>query len=135
MSSSDIEHLNVRDLQTLPDEGPVVMLNFMRFREYSLGGNGTGWAAYLRYSALAVKLIKGVGGTIIWAAKAEAIALGGADRHHWDYAALVRYPSCAAFLSMMEPSGYAAANIERNNGCADHLIIATPELFGNFNAA
>lgn len=133
MPPADIAHLNVRELQALPDEGSVVMLNLMRFRDHSLDGKGSGWDAYLRYSALSIKLIKGVGGTIVWAAKAEAIALGSMDRHRWDYAALVRYPSRAAFLSMMESSDYAIANIERNNACADHLIVAMHELFNRLN--
>jgi hypothetical protein len=135
MPAADIAHLNVRDLLALPDEGSVVMLNLMRFREHSADGKGSGWDAYLRYSTLSIKLIKGVGGTIIWAAKAEAIALGSTEQHRWDYAALVRYPSRAAFLMMMKSSDYAAANIERDNACADHLIIATHELFSKFNAA
>ena len=135
MSAAHIANLNIRDVRALPDKGPVVMLNLMRFREYSADGKGSGWDAYLRYSALSIKLIKGVGGTIIWAAKAEAIALGSTEQHRWDYAALVRYPSRAAFLSMMESSDYATANIERDNACADHLIVATHELFSKLSAA
>jgi uncharacterized protein (DUF1330 family) len=132
---ADIEHLNVHELRLLPDKEPVVMLNLMRFRERSLDGKGSGWDAYLRYSAMTIKLIKSVGGTVIWAAKAEAIALGNMDRHRWDYAALVRYPSSAAFLSMMSSSSYADANVERNNACADHLIIATHELYNKLGVA
>jgi uncharacterized protein (DUF1330 family) len=107
------------------------MLNLMRFRERSLDGHGSGWDAYLRYSALAIKLIKARGGTIVWAGDAEAVALGEADRHRWDYVALVRYPSRAAFLDMMTSPQYAAANVERENGCADHAIIAVRETYNN----
>lgn len=118
-------------MRALPDDGPVTMLNLMRFREYSLDGNGSGWDAYLRYSALAIKLIKAHGGTIIWTGKAEAVALGRADAYRWDYVALVRYPSRSAFLSMMTSADYSRANIERKNGCTDHLIVATCETFNN----
>ena len=124
-----IDHLNEAALKALPDDAPVTMLNLMRFRERSLDGNGSGWDAYLRYSALAIKEIKGRGGNIIWTGDAEAVALGIADRHRWDYVALVRYPTRAAFLDMMISPQYAKANIERENGCVDHLIIAVRETY------
>lgn len=127
-----IDHLNETVLKTLSDDGPVTMLNLMRFRERSLDGNGSGWDAYLRYSALTIKLIKARGGTIIWTGTAEAVALGEPDRHRWDYVALVRYPSRAAFIDMMTSADYAAANVERENGCADHTIIAVKETYRKF---
>ncbi len=111
------------------------MLNLMRFRERSLDGKGSGWDAYLRYSALTIKLIKAQGGTIIWTGEAEAVALGEPDRHRWDYVALVRYPSRAAFLAMMRSPEYAAANVERENGCSDHAIVATRQTYSNLSEA
>lgn len=125
----DEDPLNVDHLAALPDNGPVVMLNLMRFRERSLDGNGSGWDAYLRYSAMAIVLIKARAGTIIWTGEAEAVALGVPDSNRWDYAALVRYPSRAAFIDMMTSPEYAAANVERVNGCARHTIIATHETY------
>jgi len=124
-----IEHLNDEALRKLPDDAPVVMLNLMRFREKSLDGNGSGWDAYLRYSRLTITLIKAQGGTIIWAGDAEAVALGVPDKHRWDYVALVRYPSRAAFLAMMHSPDYAVANVARENGCADHAIVAIRETY------
>ena len=129
-----IDHLNDEALRALPDDAPVVMLNLMRFRERSLDGNGSGWDAYLRYSRLTIKLIKAQGGTIIWAGDAEAVALGVPDKHRWDYVALVRYPSRAAFLAMMCSPEYALANVERENGCADHAIVAIRETYNKLAA-
>ena len=127
-----IDHLNEQALKALRDDGPVTMLNLMRFRERSRDGKGSGWDAYLRYSALTIKLIKARGGTIIWTGNAEAVALGEPHRHRWDYVALVRYPSRVAFLDMMTSPEYAAANLERENGCADHAIIAVNETYRKF---
>lgn len=129
-----IDHLNEATLKALPDHGPVTMLNLMRFRERSLDGRGSGWDAYLRYSALAIRRIKAVGGTIVWTGNAEAVALGVPDRHRWDYVALVRYPSRAAFLAMMTSPEYAVANVERENGCADHAIVAVHETYNKLAA-
>ena len=130
-----IDRLNVDDLKAVTDDTAVTMLNLMRFRERSLDGNGSGWDAYLRYSALAIKLIKARGGSIVWTGRAEAVALGNPDAHRWDYVALVRYPSRAAFLDMMRSSEYAAANIERENGCADHAIVAVRESYNGLAKA
>jgi uncharacterized protein (DUF1330 family) len=128
-----VDGLNTDLLQALPDDGPVAMLNLMRFRERSLDGNGSGWDAYLRYSALTIKLIKKVGGTIFWAGEAQAVALGVPEAHRWDYVALVRYPSRAAFLEMMQSEDYRTSNVERENGCADHAIVAIRETYNGLS--
>src|SRR5436190_1879371 len=57
-----VDLLNVRGLEAIDHQGPIVMVNLMRFRERSLDGNGSGWDAYLRYSALTVPMIKARGG-------------------------------------------------------------------------
>lgn len=129
-----ISHLNDAALRALADDVPVVMLNLMRFRETSLDGNGSGWDAYLRYSRLTIGLIKAQGGTIVWTGDAEAVALGVPDAHRWDYVALVRYPSRASFLAMMHSPAYAVANVERENGCADHAIVAMRETYNKLTA-
>src|SRR5437764_1868167 len=107
MSPATIDELNVEALSALPDDAPVTMLNLMRFRARSLDGNGSGWDAYLRYSALTIKLIKAQRGTILWTGAAEAVALGVPEENRWDYAALVRYPSRASFIAMMTSVDYA----------------------------
>jgi len=61
-----VDLLNVKGLQALDPQAPVVMVNLMRFRARSLDGDGSGWDAYLRYSALTVPMIKARGGTLLW---------------------------------------------------------------------
>ena len=133
--AAHIDHLNIDELAKLPDEGPVVMLNLMRFHTGALSGKGTGEDAYLRYSALAIKQIKARGGTIIWTGKPETVALGLQAQNAWDYVALVQYPSRAAFIAMMTSPEYALANAERIDGCAEHAIIAVRETYRKFEAA
>ncbi|MGY3456302.1 hypothetical protein ACVWW5_001752 [Bradyrhizobium sp. LM3.4] len=50
--------LNIHGLGRLDQDAPVVMLNLMRFHERSRDGDGSGWDAYLRYSAVTVPMIK-----------------------------------------------------------------------------
>jgi uncharacterized protein (DUF1330 family) len=128
-----VDLLNVKGLQELDPSAPVVMVNLMRFHERSLDGGGSGWDAYLRYSALTVPLIKARGGTLLWTGDAKAVALGPQDGNQWDYLALVYYPSVAAFIDMMTSQDYERrCDPHRANACAEHVIIATKEAYSKF---
>jgi uncharacterized protein (DUF1330 family) len=132
MSIESVAHLNADLIRSLPDDGPVVMVNLVRLREHALNGEGSGWDAYQRYSAAVVKLLKPRSATILWAGDVEGVALGIPEANRWDYAVLVRYPSRAVFLEMLNSADYAVANIERENALADHVIFAVKETFGKF---
>ena len=128
-----VDLLNIEGLKELEHQGPIVMVNLMRFHERSLDGDGSGWDAYLRYSALTVPMIKARGGTLLWTGDARAVALGEQDTNQWDYLALVYYPSVAAFVDMMTSQDYEnSCDPHRRNGCADHLIICTKEAYSKF---
>jgi len=128
-----VDLLNIEGLKELEHQGPVVMVNLMRFHERSLDGDGSGWDAYLRYSASTVPMIKARGGTLLWTGEAMAVALGPQAGHQWDYLALVYYPSVAAFIDMMTSDDYARlSDPHRRNGCAEHVIIATNEAYSKF---
>jgi uncharacterized protein (DUF1330 family) len=128
-----VDLLNIEDLKQLEHRGPIVMVNLMRFRERSLDGDGSGWDAYQRYSALTVPMIKARGGTLLWTGNAKAVALGRQDGNQWDYLALVYYPDVAAFVDMMISADYEnLSDPHRRNGCAEHVIIATAEAYSKF---
>ncbi|WP_431015571.1 DUF1330 domain-containing protein [Bradyrhizobium pachyrhizi] len=128
-----VDLLNVKGLNELDREAPVVMVNLMRFRARSLDGDGSGWDAYLRYSALTVPMIKARGGTLLWTGSAETVALGEPAGQCWDYLALVYYPSVAAFIDMMTSADYEdRCDPHRRNGCEEHVIIATREAYSKF---
>lgn len=128
-----VDLLNVEGLNEVDREAPVVMVNLMRFRERSLDGNGSGWDAYLRYSALTVPMIRARGGTLLWTGEAKAVALGAEAGNQWEYLALVFYPSVAAFIDMMTSADYEAlCDPHRRNGCEEHVIICTKEAYSKF---
>jgi uncharacterized protein (DUF1330 family) len=130
-----VDLLNIEGLKGLELNGPVVMVNLMRFYARSLDGDGSGWDAYLRYSALTVPMIKARGGTLLWTGDAKAVALGEQAGQQWDYVALVYYPSVAAFIDMMTSADYEnLSDPHRRNGCAAHVIIATKEAYSKFKA-
>jgi uncharacterized protein (DUF1330 family) len=131
-----VDLLNIEGLEQLELQGAVVMVNLMRFRDRSLDGDGSGWDAYLRYSALTVPMIKARGGTLLWTGSAKAVALGPKHGHEWDYVALVHYPSVAAFIDMMTSAEYEnRCDPHRRNGCAEHIIVATAEAYSKFKIA
>ena len=128
-----VDLLNVRGLKELEHRGPVVMVNLMRFRVRSLDDDGSGWDAYLRYSALTVPMIKARGGTLLWTGDARAVALGAAEDNQWDYLALVSYPDVAAFVDMMTSVDYETrCDPHRHNGCEAHVILCTSEAYSKF---
>jgi uncharacterized protein (DUF1330 family) len=128
-----VDLLNIEGLEALDRQAPVVMVNLMRFHARSLDGDGSGWDAYLRYSAHTVPMIKARGGTLLWTGNAKAVALGQQAGNQWDYVALVYYPSVAAFIDMMTSPDYEnLSDPHRRNGCAEHLIIATSEAYSKF---
>lgn len=123
------KELNETLVRSLPDNGPVVMVNLVRFVEKSRDGDGTGWDAYLRYSRMTMPLIKGVGGTVLWAGDAEGFSFGSHPGGVWNYIVLVCYPSRAAFLEMMTSDAYAKANVHRDNAVDEHLIVSTTQTY------
>ncbi len=124
--------LNEGLIRELPDTGPVVMVNLVRFHESARDGDGSGWDAYLRYSRLFMPLLKACGGTILWSGDAEGLAYGALDGPVWDYIVLVQYPSRAAFLETVTSPDYERANVHRENGVSDHVIISTSETYSKF---
>jgi uncharacterized protein (DUF1330 family) len=114
------KEINAELIASLPDEGPVVMVNMLRLRDR---------AAYKRYSEQTMPLIKARGGTVLWAGDGEAVAFGDAQADRWDYVVLVRYPSRAAFLDMMRSDEYTAANVHREQAVDKHVILATAETY------
>ena len=70
------KELNEGFVRSLPDNGPVVMVNLLRFKKESADGDGSGWDAYSRYSKAIPPLLKSVGGTILWAGDVEGAAYG-----------------------------------------------------------
>jgi uncharacterized protein (DUF1330 family) len=125
--------LNEALVRGLPDNGPVVMVNLVRFRDRSLDGHGTGKDAYLRYSRAVMPMIKARGGGVLWAGDAEGAAFGQVAGGCWSYVVLVQYPSRAAFLDMVTSPEYAGANVHRENGVDDHVIVAANQTYAKLS--
>lgn len=112
------------------DDTPLLMLNLLRFRpqaSYATTSSHapcSGREAYARYSQTALRKVRGVGGDVQLMAAAQAALIAPADEQ-WDELLLVRYPSKAAFLSMLADPEYRAATEHRTAALADSRLIAT----------
>jgi uncharacterized protein (DUF1330 family) len=56
------------------------------------------------------------------------------EGERWDWVVLAQYPSRAACVSMMTSPEYAAANIDRENGVEDHVILAANQTHSKFTS-
>jgi uncharacterized protein (DUF1330 family) len=112
-----------------PDQGPVVMLNLLRYNDQASDGSGrTGREAYLDYGTHVVPMVLGLGGSIVFQGDAHPSVIGPADER-WDEVVLVRYPSRAAFLGMITSAEYLAIHHHREAGLADsRLVPMTPNV-------
>ena len=117
-------------LRDFPSEGPVFMLNLVKYREHSLDGQGSGRDAYYRYAQSAGKLIEERGGKVLWAGIIEHPALHEGGDVDWDWSVLVYYPSRAAFVDMVTHPEYEKANLHRENGLEKHVILASRSVVG-----
>jgi len=113
----------VEALRESTDEGPVTMLNLVKYRDQSSDGDGTGREAYQRYTSVAQGLVEAQGGKVLWAGVMGEAALNEGDNDvDWDWGLLVFYPSRAAFIAMVTSPEYLAANEHRKNGLEKHII-------------
>ncbi|HET9105341.1 MAG TPA: DUF1330 domain-containing protein [Solirubrobacteraceae bacterium] len=118
-------------LQGAADDGPVVMLNLLRFHERAVGIDAsdgiTGAEAYGRYGAGVTAFLARAGGEVLLALRPEASVIGP-EASEWDLVLAVRYPSRAAFMAMITDPEYLAVHQHRTAGVVDSRLIACAAL-------
>ena len=97
------------ELINAPDEGPVVMLNLLKFK--ASGGS----KEYGKYGDSVVQMVEKQGGKVLWLGKVDQTLIGPVD-DTWDAVALVQYPSRKAFIEMTSTKEYDAAHEHREGG-------------------
>ena len=115
--------------KALPRDKPVMMINFVKFREhaeYEDGRQATGAEAYAAYGRDSASVFQRVGGEIIWRGKPEVMLIGPFEKA-WDLAFIARYPTAGAFLEMVTDPVYREAVKHRTAGVLDSRLIRTGE--------
>jgi uncharacterized protein (DUF1330 family) len=105
------------------DDGPVVMLNLLKFKDTATSG-GTGAASYNRYGDSVTRMVEERGGRILWSGRVDQVLIGEEAANGWDAIALVQYPSRQAFLDMVSDDTYLKSHEHREGGLADTVLLA-----------
>jgi uncharacterized protein (DUF1330 family) len=114
------------ELAEAPDEGPVVMLNLLKFKTRADGAEGTGASEYAKYGESVVQMVESRGGKVLWMGRADQMLIGDAAEG-WDSVALVQYPSRKDFLEMVSTPEYEKAHEHRESGLERTVLIACTE--------
>lgn len=114
-------------------EGPVTMLNLLRYAEvadYSAspeldpGDPISGRDAYALYSAEVLPIVDSLGGEVVVFGPCHRTVIGPTDEQ-WDDIALIRYPEIGAFMSMASSEDYRAIVGHRTAALADSRLVPT----------
>ncbi|MGQ5701798.1 DUF1330 domain-containing protein [Sandaracinobacteroides sp. A072] len=120
----------VRDLRDNGPEGPVVMLNLLKFRDRAAYPDGhpdagsTGREAYARYQHNFTVSVGAVSrAEVLYDGPVMRCFIGDADLNDWDQMLIVRYPSRGHFLAMMADEGYKAGLVHRYAGLERTVLL------------
>ena len=129
MGSVEIEAGACEAFAQLPnDDGPISMLNLLRFRDaadYSAPPEQTscsGREAYRRYIALAMPIVQAVGGRVIFMGSYVGSVIAPANEE-WDDMLLVEYPSRRHFAEALTSAAYRAVVFHRTAALCDSRLI------------
>ena len=110
-------------------EGPIYMLNLLKFREKAEYEDGreselSGFEAYAIYGLGVAKLIREYGGEVKFSAGVSRIMVGSVEEP-WDLVAIAMYPSRQAMLEMVTSEKYAEIGVHRSAGLSGQINIET----------
>lgn len=112
-------------MMKMADDGPIHMLNMLRFREqaaYEDGREATGAEAYKTYGAESGPIFSRVGGKIAYSWSPKLVLIGP-DADYWDMIFVAEYPNAAAFGEMVKDPEYQKAVVHRQAAVADSRLI------------
>ena len=106
----------------LPDTGPFVMVNLLKFKKDSTPDGKSGRDAYRRYSHNVLPLLLKVGGKVVWSGNVDQVFIG-AKEDEWDFVLLVEYPSKKAFMEMVSAPEYTVVQQDREAGLEKAVLM------------
>jgi uncharacterized protein (DUF1330 family) len=111
------------------DEGPMAMVNLLRFREQALEPDEgmTGAEAYGLYSQGVVPFLKTAGAKVLSAVACSQSVIGPVEPE-WHMTIIVEYPSRETFLQMVGNPDYQEVARHRTAALADSRLILSTRL-------
>ena len=107
----------------------IAMLNLLKFREKAIykdgrSGNISGREAYMRYANAMTKIVEREGGRILFTGRIVGLVIGAVEKM-WDVAAIMEYPSRAAFQRIVTLPEVQEIGVHREAGLEGQLLIMT----------
>jgi len=118
-----------------PPQGPVVMLNLLRFREVADYAKSpelapstpiSGEEAYRRDAAHTLPLLREAGSEVLFQGTSRSYLIGPSDER-WDMVLLVRCRSAQDFLAFASSDAYLAGAGHRTAALADSRLLPVTE--------
>ncbi|MCH7741881.1 MAG: DUF1330 domain-containing protein [Proteobacteria bacterium] len=109
------------------DEGPVFMLNLLKFDAVTEDGSMSGAESYAKYGELAGPFVVKHGGKLVWSGVPTEQLIGDMD-YDWDLVLLVSWPKRQNLLDLIADPEYEAISHYRGNGLQRSMLIAMDEL-------
>ncbi len=125
-------HSRVEALMADTSDGPVVMLNLLKFRAKAVYADGraselTGRQAYDLYAAAMQKVIEEHHGRVLFGGNIASLVIGDVG-DLWDTCVLVEYPSAAAFAAIVTSPEVTEIGVHRAAGLEGQLLIRVTQL-------
>jgi hypothetical protein len=114
--------------QTLPQNMPLAMMNFLEYPALAKGYAAEGRATYLRYGRQAIRAVHAVGGQFLFAGQITAVLSAPRSpdwQAPWDDLAGMIYPDPTAIFAMEQFPFYRRALGDRDAGLKRTRVIAT----------
>ena len=109
-----------------PDDGPVVMVNLLRFKPTADPPNDarSGEDEYRLYAEKMIAFVESKGGRLIWSGRVDSQVIGEeGDAFH--VVALVEYPSRKAFIEIATDPYVQEIGLHRAAGLEGQWLLAT----------
>ena len=107
----------------------IAMLNLLKFRDKAIYKDGrsdniSGREAYMRYANAMTKIVEREGGRILFSGRIAGVVIGAVEKV-WDVAAIMEYPSRAAFQRIVTLPEVQEIGVHREAGLEGQLLIMT----------
>jgi uncharacterized protein (DUF1330 family) len=120
----------IKRLAADSNEGPVVMLNLLRFAERAHDdARTTGSESYDTYGEKMRDIMEKRGIKLLWRGRADQVVIGDDDADRWDMVLLVEYPSRKVFLEMASSKEYEQVGEHRTSALVDSRLIACTQQY------
>jgi uncharacterized protein (DUF1330 family) len=123
-------HQQIERIASSSEEGAVVMLNLLRFKDRADGPEErSGMEAYATYGQRLQPLFEQIGAEVLMVLNVAETVIGP-EAGEWDMVVLVRYPSRAAFMQMLTHPDYADIHLDRAAALEEAGLLACQPLVG-----